>query len=410
MTTRQFDPVLSAALRNELESLADAQEPTPARGFLHTLRKPQVWISIVTAVVLVAATVGVLQVTRPTESQPAERSKVVDPLRWITEPSSSGYVAREVQTLLHVSATGPGVHDLAVPAGVTGLQVYLNCAPSGQSGVGLDGDGKVSGACSRNTGSSYGIPITAGTHEVEVAIGKRTDYTLLITATPPATIATGALLDPLSAVRDLRNPDALTSDTTPLVQAGGAAGGVTSTRFPVPTGVTRMRAYLVCARTSATTEMRIGTQVVTGCMNSIAHWFDFRTPNPSVPVSVTSSVAWSLLVVRAPKGAKDSPANTTLPYPDAPGTLLAEARGAGAPASGTYRRPGTAIVFTVTCRGTGWLEIETGDGGTNTRQTPCSALQPQTVGFAGEKDASRQKWSVIPHGDISWTFQLSTDD
>src|ERR1700712_5766479 len=104
-------------------------------------------------------------------------------------------------------------------------------------------------------------------------------------------------------------------------------------------------------------------------MNSIAHWFDF-TPKPgstTAQVTAPAGTSWSLLVVPAPKGAKDSPANTTLAYPEAPGTVLARARGAGAPASGTYRKPGSAIEFVVTCRGTGWLEIQSADGGTTTR-------------------------------------------
>jgi hypothetical protein len=403
MTTRQFDPVFSAALRNELEALADA----PAKGFLPTLRKPQVWISIVTAVVLIAATVGVLQVAHGTQSHPAGRSRVVDPLAAITDPGNGGYVAREVQVLLHVSAKGPGAHDFSVPSGVTSLRIYLNCAPTGHSGVGLDGDGKVSGDCSRESGSAYDLPVTAGTHEVEVTVKKRTDYTLLLMASPAPTVSAGPLIDPLTQVRNLRNPDALVGDTTPLVQMSSARFGDREERFPVPAGVTRMRAYLVCRPSSATTEMRVGTHVVIGCMNSIAHWFDFSTDKPSIAVSVTSPVDWSLLVVPAPKGAKDSPENTLLPLP-APGAdqhVLAQARGAGDQVVGTLPASRTGIDIGVTCRGTGWLEVATAQG-TIGRGSDCTTLGRFGTGIGGGP-AKRGPYTVTPHGDISWTVTIS---
>jgi len=411
MTTRQFDPVFSAALRNELEALVDAPKPIPAKGLLLTLRKPQVWISIVTAAVLVAATIGLLQVTHGGESAPAGRSRVADPLTSITNPSSSGYVAREVQTLLHVSATGPGAHDFSVPTGVTSLRVYVNCAPTGKSGVGIDGDGKVSGECSRVSGLSYDMPIDPGTHEVEVTVKKGTDYTLLLMASPAPTVSTGALIDPLAQVRDLRNPDALVGDTSPVLDITRTAGdGRGSASTPLHSS-DRLRAYFVCRTSSSTAEAVVDGHTISGCMNSIAHWFDFTPRSATLTAQVDPTGDSALLVVPAPKGAKDSPANTTLRYPKAPGTALGRARGAGTPVSGTYRRPGTSIVFTVSCRGTGWLEMTTTDGGTTTRGTACSALSPQTSGFGGDsKDSSLKTWSVIPHCDISWTFQISTDD
>ncbi|MBW4042005.1 MAG: hypothetical protein HIU86_07730 [Acidobacteria bacterium] len=410
MTTRRFDPVFSAALRNELEALADAHDPAaaPALQRFAALRRPQVWVAVVTAVVLVAATIGVLHLTSaPTE--PAGRSRVVDPLTKVTDPSSPEYVARAVQTLLHISSVGPGGHDFSVPAGVTSVRVYLNCAPSGQSTVDIDGKGRMSGGCSRDSGSTYDMPIKPGTHEVEVTVGTRTDSTLLLMASPAPTVSPGALIDPLTQVRDRRDPDALVGDTTPVLRAGGSGAG--GTRPVTVTPGARLRLYFVCRTTSSSADVVVAGHTVSGCMNSIAHWFDFTPTSTSTTAQVDAPAGepWSLLVVPAPVGAKDSPANATLPYPTASGTVLAEARGSGAPASGTYRRPGNAIAFTVSCRGNGWLEIMTGDGGTNTRGTRCSALQPNTTGFSGEKDPSPQHWTVLPHGDISWTFQLTSD-
>jgi hypothetical protein len=411
MTTRQFDPVFSAALRNELEALVDAKEETgrPPKAVRVLLHRPQLWVSLVTAVVLVAATLGVLQLTAP-PPVPAQSSKVVDPLSRVTDPSSPGYVARAVQVLLHVRATGPGAHDFDVPSGVTSLRVYLNCAPTGQSAVDIDGDGKLSGECSRESGSTYDLPVKAGAHEVEVTIGKRTDYTLLLMTSPAPTVSAGGLIDPLTAIRDRRNPDALVGDTTPVLEVTTAAGGGSGTSSTPLRSSKRLRAYFVCRTSSSTAEAVVDGRAISGCMNSVAHWFDFTPRSSTMTARITSPGETALLVVPAPKGAKDSPASTVLAYPRSPGTLLAGARGTGAPATGTYRNPGLTIAITLTCRGTGWLEIATGDGGTTTRGNACSTTKPNTIGIGRDRrDTKAQPWTVIPHGDISWTFQLSTD-
>jgi len=80
MTTREFDPVLSAALRNELEALA-TRGPASRRP---ALRDPQIWITAVTAVVLVLATIGVLQLTSGRHAVPAHGGH---PSRVVTDAS-----------------------------------------------------------------------------------------------------------------------------------------------------------------------------------------------------------------------------------------------------------------------------------------------------------------------------------
>jgi hypothetical protein len=412
MTTRQFDPVFSAALRNELEALADTKEEAvrPPSAVRVLLSRPQLWVSLVTAIVLVAATVGLLRITA-TPPVPAQTSKVVDPLSRITDPSSPEYVARSVQVLLHVRATGPGAHDFAVPAGVTSLRTYLNCAPAGQSGVGIDGDGKLSGQCSRDTGSTYDLPITAGTHEVEVTVKKGTHYTLLLMASPAPTVSTGALIDPLTAIRDRRTPDALVGDTRAVLEvatAGGDSGGSATT--PLRSRA-RLRAFFVCRASSSSAEAVVDGHTISGCMNSVAHWFDFTPGSSTLTARIGSSGGGTLLVVPAPKGAKDSPQSAVLPYPKTSGTLLGRARGSGAAASGTYRPPAGNVAFTTTCRGTGWLEVSTGEGGTSTRGDACSTTKPDGVNFGGgTRSTGLETWTVIPHGDISWTFQFTTGD
>ncbi len=415
MTARQFDPVFSAALRNELEALADGHEAGPVgrpqrvRVLLH---RPQLWVSLLTAVVLVAATIGVFRLTGA-PPQPASTPAVVDPLSEVTTPGTSNYVARSVRTLLTVRGTGTGTHDLDVPAGVTSVRTYLDCAPSGPQSVDIGPDGGSSGDCDRTPGGSFDTPITAGTHEVTVRVRAGTRYALAIIVSPAPTVATGPLIDPFAQVRDPRDPDALLGDTRPLLRLSGRQGTTAPVALTVPDGVQRVRVFLVCRPAAATTSVRIGGHLVTGCQNAIAHWFDFSPASRSLTAAVTAPGRgdWSLLVVPAPPGAKDSPANQVLPYPaTGHGPVLVRTRGTGARTTGTYVSRTDTILVTATCRGTGWLEIATG-GGTSGRGDDCGRAGRFTVGFGGDGSevGKRLPWSVTPHGDVSWTVQIQDD-
>ena len=150
MTTRQFDPVFSAALRNELEALAERADAAPAAAPHRPHRAPlrsQVWISVAVALALVVATLGVLRLTAPHVPPADHGPAVVSPLTRITDPRSPGYVARSVATLLNARGTGSGTRTFDVPGGVTSLTVYLNCSGSAKYEVELDGRGSMSSSC-----------------------------------------------------------------------------------------------------------------------------------------------------------------------------------------------------------------------------------------------------------------------
>lgn len=406
--TRSFDPVLSAALRNELEHLADREAARPARP---VLARPQVWISVVTALVLVAATVGVLRLTAPAPVPAKPAGGVVDPLSRITDPTSPYYVARSVTTLLDTAGRGSGTVAFDVPGSVREYQLYVNCS-RGDVEAEVDGQGAMKGGCVRDSGTNYSQVITAGRHTVSVRVGADVQWALTIIERPGPTIAAGDPIDPLTAVRDLRNPDAIPGAASPLLQDRGDRTGEVRT-VAVPEGVRRLRVLLVCSPSAPAVRVRIDGHQVLGCMNAIAHWYDFTPSSRSITAQVVSvsRVPWRLLVLPAPAGATDSPENALLPYPETagPGAVLARAHGVGATATGTYRRP-AVIAVTTTCRGRGWLEIRLGEGdGTSTRGTACSTTRPDRVGFGGEAGKSERRWTVIPHGDISWTFQISDD-
>ncbi len=410
MNARDFDPVFSAALRNELEARADRASAQQARPFAR-LRRPQVWITAATALVLLLATVGVLRAVAPTAQPAGPGSAVVDPLVSVTTPDADAYVARAVNVLLHVRGTGSGVHDFTVPPGVSAMTVFVACSPSHRYSTGLDGGGFSSGTCDRETGGSFGVDIRPGEHSLRIRLPRSAAYALLAIETPGPTVADGAVIDPLTAVRDRRTPDALVGDTGPLLQASGTRTGSVRTAT-VPDGVQRLRVFLVCQPSSAATRVRIDGHQVLGCMNSVAHWFDFtpRSRTVSAQVVSVSPTDWRLLVVPAPDRAQDSPANALLPYPAEDGRepVLVRARGVGGTATGQYVRRTSGVVLDITCRGTGWLEVQTGDGSSSGRGDACEQEGRMSAGFGGQDDLAgkRLTWTAIPHGDISWTLTI----
>jgi hypothetical protein len=417
MTARDFDPVFAAALRNELEARADRAPAQEARRFAR-LRRPQVWITAATALALLLATVGVLRLVAPPVQPAAPGVDLVDPLTSVTQPSHASYVARAVDVLVHARGVGTGSHDFDVPAGTGSMTLYVACTGSGRWSTDVDGEARLASDCSRETGSSGAAAISTGRHTLTVHVRPGTAYAVLGIRTPAPTIAPGAVIDPLAAVRDRHTPDALVGDARPVLQASGA-GAVTGTgtsTTAVPDGVRRLRVFLVCQPSAATTQVRIDGHRVLGCMNSVAHWFDFTPSGRTLSAQVVPAAPgdWRLLVVRAPEGATDSPANALLPYPqDRGGAVLSRGRGVGAPASGTYLRSRGGIRLAMTCSGTGWLEVATADGGTSTRGNPCSTTDPLTVGLGGgdgDSPGKRLTWTAIPHGDVSWTLTILDGD
>lgn len=409
MTARDFDPVFSTALRHELEHLAEAagREPAPRPA----LRRPQVWVTLVTAAVLAAATVGVLRVVQLPVVPAAPPPAVVSPLSQITDPEDrASYVARAVRVLLDARGIGPGSRRVEVPADVQEAQVYLGCSPSSPFTVEIDGGGGASSTCAARLGGSFSGAQKPGAHRVAVTVPKGVAWALTIIAKPPPTVSAGALVDPLTQVRDRRNPDALVGDPRPLLRLQGS-GDSRPLRFTVPPGVGRVRVYLPCRPTSAATAAVVDGRRISGCQNAIAHWFDLTPSASTVTASVTApaGVAWSLLVVPAPPGAKDSPPSAPLRYPASggDGPVIARARGIGAQATGTYTRRSDGIGVRIVCRGTGWIEFSSPDGDTSTRGDACGA--PTNTGFGGGVGTApkRLRWTVTPHGDVSWAVVIT---
>ncbi|MFD1721922.1 hypothetical protein [Amnibacterium endophyticum] len=409
MKTREFDPVRSAALRNELESLPTARS---APSVAERLCRPQVWVTAVTAILLLAATVGVLQVTAAHEPQPA-RTGGLDALQQVTDPDSGAFVARAVHVLLQARGEGLGERRFEVPSGTGSVRVLLVCASdehftidlSGGGGAPASGASTLSGGCGRTIGGTGDVPVEAGAHRVAVHTPADVRWDLLVIRTPDPTVRTGPVIDPLAAVRDPYDPDSLPGDTRPLLQGSGRGSDRVSGPT-APAGV-RLRAYLVCSPSSSSTTATIDGHRVRGCMNSIAHWFDFTPTDGRLVADVRASGDWALLVVRAPAGAAgDSPDATVLPYPAEQHDVLARTRGSGASASGTYVRRSAWLTLVMTCRGSGSLEVETPDGGTRLRGR-CDG-HPIETSFGGEDDGigRTRTWTAVPHGDISWTFQI----
>ena len=414
MTARDFDPVLSAALRNELEARADGAAVAP-RPFAR-LRRPQVWITAVTALALLLATVGVLRLVAPAPQPASPGTSLIDPLTSVTRPDRASYVARAVDVLVHARGTGSGTHTFDVPAGTGSMSVYVACTGSGEWSTEVDGEGYTASDCSRETGSSGSAPITAGEHTLTVHVRAGTAYAVLGIRTPGPTIASGSVIDPLTAIRDRHTPDALVGDTRPVLRVSGTrTSGVLTAA--VPDGVRRLRVLLVCQPSAAATRVRIDGRRVLGCMNSVAHWFDLTPRSRTISAQVVSvgPTAWRLLVVPAPEGAEDSPANALLPYPaqDGPEPVLVRTRGVGAPTTGTFRSASGAIRVVMTCRGTGWMEVQAGTFGGSGRGDDCGK-EPVTTGFGGgdddEERGKRMTWTAIPHGDISWTMTILDAD
>ncbi|WP_375389426.1 hypothetical protein [uncultured Amnibacterium sp.] len=185
MTTRQFDPVLSAALRNELEALADRHEvPAPLR----VIHRPQVWVTVATALVLAVATLGVLQTTRGMEAPPGRSStgaSLQDPLAEITDRSSALYIGDSPAPILHARADRTRTFALVVPRGVASVRFYVVCT-AGSSWT-LQIDARSSGGCHGSITGYEDVPAAQLRGSATVTVRPGTEYVLLVIPTPTTT-------------------------------------------------------------------------------------------------------------------------------------------------------------------------------------------------------------------------------
>ncbi|MGT2426251.1 hypothetical protein [Amnibacterium kyonggiense] len=309
MTIRQFDPVFSAALRNELEAIADAGDAParphrPHRPVRAALARPQVWVSVITAVVLVAATIGVLQIAHRTTLQPAATTAISDPLEQITDPSDPEYVGAAPLVLLSTRGTGSTMIGIDVPPGVTSVRPYLRCLPLASFRISL-GKGFSTG-CDARSADYADIPVVAGRRTLALRIPADTTWRLVVIVTPSTGTTTSstlhvtagpeAITDPLAQITDPADQSFVARSVSPVVDVSG----IGSRRIPlaVPAGVSAVRIYIVCASGA---DWALDGET-SQCRGRITGWSDQRVSRlpSSLRLTLPAGTRFHLLVIRSP--------------------------------------------------------------------------------------------------------------
>lgn len=417
MTTRQFDPVFSAALRNELEALADGGAPVrePRRRSLAALARPQVWISLVTALVLAVATVGVLRLTEPPAPvAPAGRAGVVDPLAQITDPSYGDYVGPSPRVLLRTSGTGATTTTIDIPAGVTSVRPYLRCSTSSYYRLAV-GKGFAT-SCERTSGDFADIPVAAGSRTLDLRIASGVRWRLVVIATPDdpsssaaTTTTPDAVVDPLTDLTDPTSTLYVADRLTPILHE--RATGSRTFALRVPSGVEDVTFYLACSA-GAEWVLTTDTSESGGCSGRL----DGSVGEPAaqlhgtVRVTVSPGTEFVLLAVPTPVEPA-SPAKgielPRLPYPSVSGTVVGRDRSTSAAHEvGDLTAAVSTLRIIATCEGSGSLRISTSDGSSTT--AGCAAGAPKrttrTVGRTGGLEGlGALRYGVQPTGSVTWT-------
>jgi hypothetical protein len=428
MTTRQFDPVLSAALRNELEALADrAEDPAPTRP---VLARPQVWVTAVTALVLVLATVGVLRLTAVEGTPPAGGGgSLVDPLVASGGPSEDETLRdTPVTTLLHRESTGPTTFAVDVPAGTTWLGVYATCSPRSAITVADDAQGDLRSTCAFDgaVSSSTADPST-GQRRIDVVVPERTRFRILVLAATPASTTTVSQLevrdvpagvsDPLEEIQDPASDSYIRANPEVLVHASGGSDGT----FPIVVAddLTSVRPYVNCTPESGYRVEIDGVSTIEGtCDPSFSGSFSDIPLEPgqhTFTVRLTGAEsadrAFVALLIATPQylPSTSGPSRAPLPYPTnlAADQVLARDRGAAGITTGRIPRSVRGVSISITCRGDGAVAVQTPFGtlGNPAGRDACGTDEAVQTGggVSGRRLVDRPRYTITPYGDVRWT-------
>lgn len=415
MKTREFDPVRSAALRHELEALPTARSAPSAA---ERLRRPQVWVTAVTAVLLLVATIGVLRLTAAHEAAPAQGDRITDPLTRLTDPDDPQYLPNGVETLLHLSGTGPGTYLLDVPEGTTSVRPLIACSPAADFRITV-GRAYWTG-CDRTGSPGFAdIPVSAGVQPIAVQIPDGVRWRLAVIVTPEEgttywTLRVTDAPDRSPGVTEYPAPEQ--EEDVPV---GVAAGG---------TGTTTGRLFAPVDELALVTSCRgSGGLVVT-----LSNGFRFGTDDSPLPcgASATTSVQSAsndtargyrgdgrmTYTVRAVGDVRwtatfSSRTEERLPYPSVSGPLLGRTRGSTTSSFGALDGDPARVRITATCRGTGTLSVEVAHGQTGggpfdgSPALPCDARSERVVN--PEAGSGALRYGIVPSGDVLWTVTFT---
>jgi hypothetical protein len=284
--------------------MVDAPESDAARVARPLIRRPQLWVTAVTAVILVVATLGVLHLTARPTAVPAHRDTLSDPLAQITDPASGDFVDASPLVLLTTSGIGSATASMDVPPGVTSVRPYIRCAPLASFRITV-GKGFSTG-CDARSADFADIPVKAGRQSISVRIPDDVTWRLVVIATPDDSTTTSstlevttgpdAILDPLDEIENPASTDYVAADVTPILHETGEG----SARFTldVPKEVAAVRVYLVCAEGARwSLDGTSGT-----CRGRINAYEEEPTSQlrPSLRVTVPKGTRFWLLVIAAP--------------------------------------------------------------------------------------------------------------
>jgi hypothetical protein len=193
MTVPEFDPAFSRDLRQELVSRSDAVARPRTRPHGSLPQRRALLTTIVTAVVLLFITIGVLQVVRPAAGPAAPSSgvasTVVDPLTVVTDPAQGEqFLSRSPDVLLHAIGTDGASHSatIDVPDGTTTVRIWLNCTEGAHFAISLHRHART-GTCASSDATPWDVTVPAGARvTVQYAVPDPPDasYAFLVVALP----------------------------------------------------------------------------------------------------------------------------------------------------------------------------------------------------------------------------------
>ena len=426
--TRSFDPVLSAALRNELEHLADREATRPARPA--AAARPQVWITAVTAVLLVVATLGLLRITGGSDGAPAA-ARPGDPLTAAHGPLADAELrGTPVTVLAQGRAIGGSRFRLSVPEGTTRLTAYATCGPAGSAKLELLGFSG-SGECAPASARAFTLQDPgSGPTELRVDLPSGVAARILVIAVAPSSTTTlsqlrvhdlpAGLRDPLTEILDPRSDAYIRA--APDVLLGASGTGSRDLPVVLPAGTTSVRPYLNCSPETRQYSVGVDEGSMHGeCSSGFGGSFGDVPMTPgahTVRVRVPKGTAWSLVLIATPvyTPATAGPVRALLPYPSgiAPDRVLGRERGAFGIVTGRLEGTMTRVSVTITCQGDGTVTVATpfGTAGNPAERASCGARSPKrtSTGMGGPERVTDPRFTITPYGDVRWTVTFTRDE